>query len=195
MSQNELVAAVMPVVRLFEQLGVAYYIGGSVASSAYGLPRTTLDVDIVAALRASHADAFCESLQDAYYVSLPAVRSAIEREASFNAIHLASMFKVDLFVCKRRPFDESVLTRLRRGTVGPDDDQLEVMLASPEDLVLSKLQWYRLGDEVSERQWLDVLGVMKVQHAALERPYLERWAGELGVADLLRRALAEAGIE
>ena len=194
MSQNELVAAVMPVVRLFEQLGISYYVGGSVASSAYGLPRTTLDADLVAVVRASQAAPICESLQKTYYASLPAIQSAVQRESSFNVIHLASMFKVDVFVCKRRPYDQTALTRLRPGTIGPQDDQLQVMLASPEDVVLSKLEWYRLDGEVSERQWLDVLGVLKVQHAAIDRPYLEQWASELGVADLLHRALTEAGI-
>ena len=71
---------------------------------------------------------------------------------------------------------------------------LDLFFASPEDTVLAKLEWYRKGGEVSDRQWRDLLGVLKVQGETLDRAYLDHWAGELDVSDLLHRALEEAGL-
>lgn len=194
MNSADLCQAMMPVLRAFEQLGVTHYVGGSVASSAYGLPRTTLDADLVAVLEQRHVDGLVISLMEEFYVSGPMIREAIENESCFNVIHLPTMFKVDVFVSKSRPFDQSALSRISRRTLGGEND-LEAWLASAEDVVLNKLEWYRRGDEVSERQWLDVLGVLRVQHSQLDRDYLRHWASELAVSDLLDRAMLEAGIE
>ena len=119
------------------------------------------------------------------------IRDAIRRRSSFNVIHLATMMKVDVFILKDRAFDQAAFARSTASTL--DEHQRRVYpLTTAEDIVLHKLEWYRLGGGVSERQWQDVLGVFRVQGATLDRAYLERWASDLGVADLLARAIREA---
>ncbi len=110
MTTTDLFQALMPVLKAFEGLSVEYYVGSSVASSAFGLPRSTLDVDLVAALEAGHVDDLVAELADEFYVSAPMIRDAIDRESSFNLIHLATMFKVDIFVPQSRPFELSALS-------------------------------------------------------------------------------------
>lgn len=187
-------AALLPVIVALGELGVPYYIGGSVASSRLGIPRSTLDVDLVAELRTDQVAPFIQRLGPDYYVSEDAVREAIARRSSFNAIHQPTMIKVDVFLRKSRPYDAEAQ---HRSTSAPDAEEPGRALswASPEDIVLAKLEWYRLGGETSDRQWGDVLGVLKVQASALDLSYLQRWAGELGVADLLLRALDDAGLD
>lgn len=193
----ELDAAMAPVLDAFEQLGIAYFVGGSVASSIYGIPRATLDVDLVADLKAEQIPALLQRLQDAYYTSEDAMREAVRDRSSFNVIHLQTMLKLDIFVRKARPFDDEAFGRVRRELVDDETGRVFV-LPSPEDILLAKLewyrQWYRQGNEVSDRQWGDILGILKVQGAVLDLGYLRRWAGNLGVADLLERALNEAGL-
>jgi hypothetical protein len=191
MLSTEALAAVAPVVTEFEKLGVAYYFGGSTVSSVYGVPRSTLDVDIVADLLPKHVSPLVQALQKDYYIAAPMILDAIARRCCFNLIHYATSFKVDVFVVKNRPYDRTVFEHIRKVQ---SETASRFFLASPEDIILAKLEWYRLGDEISERQWRDVIGVMKVQHAALDRNYLEHWAGELGVADLLQKAWTEAEI-
>lgn len=188
MSQVPLFAALKPVIEAFESLSVSYYLGGSVASSFYGVPRTTLDVDLVADLEAGHAPPLIARLGDKYYASQEAIFDAIARKSCFNVIHLPSMFKVDVFVAKPGLYDRQALARRRAGAVSLGGAAEDFMIASPEDIILSKLQRFRLGRQVSERQWQDVLGVLRVQGPRLDEAYLEHWARELGIGDLLARA-------
>lgn len=185
----DVVAALTPVVEVFEQLDVAHQLGGSVASSAYGKARATMDVDLVARLDESHVRPVTEALHEAYYIDEGAMREAILRRSSFNLIHQATMMKVDVFVPKGRPYDAEAMRRRRRDRLDEAPGAREFCLATPEDVVLSKLEWYDLGGRVSERQWDDVLGVLRVQGDAIDEAYLRRWAPELRVADLLERAL------
>lgn len=194
MTHSDTVAAIKPVVAELERLGIAYYVGGSVVSSAHGIPRSTLDVDMVADLAPKHVAPLVEALQQAYYISAPAMSDAIARKSCFNLIHLATSFKVDIFVIKNRKFDRTALDRAQQRAFDDENPAEQFFLASAEDIVLSKLEWFRLGDDVSEQQWRDVIGVLKVQQNALDRPYLEKWAAELGIADLLERAWKEADL-
>ena len=193
-AQDELLDALMPVVEAFDMLGVAWYVGGSVASGAFGEFRATNDVDVVADLRPPHAEPLVASLGEAYYADLEAIRSAIRRRASFNAVHFATMLKIDVFVPKGRAYDQEALRRRVTRQASTDPDAANLHLASAEDVVLAKLDWYRQGDGASERQWNDVQGVLRVQATALDVAYLRRWSAELGVHELLERALAEAGL-
>jgi hypothetical protein len=173
-----------------ERLGVPYVVAGSLASSLHGLPRSTADVDIVAALRVEHAQLLATALAEAFYVDADMIRDAVIRRSEFNVIHLATMFKVDVFVPR---LDAVSRNELARGTaILVDADQGRTLrVASPEDTVAQKLSWYRLGGEISERQWRDVAGVLGVQGEKLELDYLRATADALGVRDLLERALTE----
>lgn len=190
---DDLRAALDPVADALESLGVGYRVGGSVASSALGVGRSTLDIDLVADLRDEHVEPLTTRLSATYYVDADSIRDAIQRRASFNVIHLASMMKVDVFVLKARPFDQQAFERATVRQIG-DTPPRRFPLTSAEDIILHKLEWYRLGNEIAQRQWEDVLGVLRLQGPALDRAHLERWARELGVDDLLARAIAEAGL-
>lgn len=190
MTPPELRAALDPVLRSLRDLRVRHYVGGSIASSAHGVPRASIDADVVAELQPAHESGFVSALRDDYYVPEARVRDAIARRASFNVIHLATMLKVDVFVSKGRPFDRRAMERARQAPGAGEDAPLP--LASPEDTVLAKLEWYRRGGETSERQWADVLGVLRVGRSELDRGYLAAGAEELGVGDLLQRALQDA---
>lgn len=189
--QNEPVEVTLKVTDVFERLGVPYLIGGSLASTLYGMVRTTQDSDIVAEMRLEHLQPFVLALQDEFYVDDEMIAESIQHNSSFNIIHRESMFKVDVFIPRPRPFVKSQLARAQR-QVFTFETEVSAKFASPEDTILSKLEWYRMGGEVSDRQWRDVLGVLKTRAGELDLAYLRKWAGELKVSDLLERALNEA---
>ena len=184
----EPVAVTLLVTHALETLGVSYLIGGSLASALHGVVRTTLDTDLVAELRSEHVAPLIQALSRTFYIDAEAAHDAIQRRSSFNLIHLETMFKVDIFVSKQRPFDQAQFTRRTAQIVAPAPEQT-AYIASAEDTILTKLEWYRLGGEMSERQWRDVLGIIQVQVNRLDLGYLRHWAVELGVADLLEKAL------
>ena len=179
------------VIAALEELDSPYVIGGSYASSAHGIARATMDIDILAAIPEKQASALAAKLEPEFYADEVAIRQAIATRRSFNLIHLDTMFKVDVFISKRDPFDLKQLER-RQLEIITRDPERSAYIATPEDIILSKLRWYRQTDEKSERQWNDVLGVMNVQADKLDVEYLSHWAVELGVADLLVRALSES---
>ncbi len=190
MTDPDLFAAVGPVLDALRALGVRHYVGGSIASSAHGVARASIDADVVAELRPEHAERLVVALRSSYYVPEARARDAIARRASFNVIHLETMIKVDVFVSRGRPFDRRAMERAQPAPSG-GSGAAPLVLASAEDVVLAKLEWFRRGGEVSERQWTDVLGVLRASGTSLDRQYLEGGASELGVSDLLARALAE----
>lgn len=184
--------AIMPIIEAFEHLDISYYIGGSVASSIFGIARADFNVDIVVDLKLGHVQPFVQALETAYYVDADTIKDAIRRKSSFNIIHLETTLKVDVFILKARAFDQEAFRRLQQRQIPGDTRFFNV--SSPEDVILNKLEWYRMGGEVSNHQWGDVLGVLKVQGTNIDVPYLRRWAAALNVADLLERALDDAGL-
>ena len=136
-----------------------------------------------------HVARFVESLTGGYYLDETRIRAAVESRRSFNLIHLATMFKIDVFVAKGRPFDRQALARAGLEQLVDSPEARRFRIASAEDIVLAKLEWFRAGDELSERQWTDVLGVLRTS-PQVDTGHLRRWAPELGVADLVERALA-----
>ena len=191
---SEPILVVVKLARVFDALGVEYVVGGSLASSIYGVPRATEDVDLVAELRLSHVEALTRALTDEFYVDADMIRDAIQRRASFNVIHLETMFKADVFVRKGDSWSRGEMTRARTELLDMPEGQAAIRFASPEDTLLHKLIWYKIGDQVSDRQWSDILGVLKVQGEALDRAYLDQWAPLLDVYELLVRARNEARV-
>lgn len=186
----EPIAVTLQVIDALEQVGATYVIGGSLASTIHGVVRTTLDTDIVADLTWEQAQPFADLLAGAFYLDIDTIRHAIRQRNSFNLIHLATMFKVDIFVSKGRPFDRQQLERRQAWIADPGSGRT-IYVATPEDTILTKLAWYRLGGEVSDRQWRDILGVLAVQGDRLDLVYTRQWAEALDVSDLLQRALGE----
>ncbi len=193
METQDILTVLEPVIRAFEQLGIAYYIGGSVASSAHGIFRATLDVDLVADVKPCHVRLLVNMLQAEYYIDEEMILEAIRRRASCNLIHLETMHKVDIFMLKQTPYDTESFDRRRKNMLDKEQG-LEFYLASAEDIILIKLEWFRMGDEVSEKQWNDVLGVLKVQNKALDMGYLRHWAAEVNLTELFEQALEDAGM-
>jgi hypothetical protein len=179
------------VTSILEKLQVRYLIGGSLASTLHGMVRTTQDSDIVAELSPEHVEVFVRELLGEFYLDEEMIANAIARRSSFNIIHRDSFFKVDVFIPEIRPFVEEQLSRAQRQILSKEP-LVEAYVATPEDTLLAKLEWFRTGGEVSERQWRDVLGVLEVQGESLNFDYLRQWAKELKISDLLDRALIEA---
>jgi hypothetical protein len=173
---------------VFDALEIRYFVGGSVASSVYGIPRTTQDVDLVADIKLSHVERVTNALINEFYVDADMIRDAIQRRATFNVIHLATMFKADIFIYKGDSWSQEEMTRARAEQFEAPEGNVTVRFASPEDTLLHKLVWYKLGNQISDRQWNDVLGVIRIQGDALDDEYLDHWAPLLEVSDLLARA-------
>ncbi len=193
MVDGEALQVTQLVTRVLDSLDIRYVIGGSMASIVHGMIRTTMDVDIVADLNAEQVESFISGLQGVFYIDEQMILQAVQRRSSFNLIHLQSMFKVDIFIPKERPFDQQQLNRRVSEQIGDSpDDRLWVLTA--EDIILAKLDWFRLGGGVSERQWRDILGVIKTQQATLNMAYLNQWANSLGVSNLLSLALQELDV-
>ena len=150
--QNEPIEVTLRVTGILEKLGVPYVIGGSLASTLYGMVRTTQDSDIITEMGPEHIDQFVSSLQDEFFIDEEMIADSIQHNSSFNIIHRDTMFKVDIFIPRQRPFQRSQITRAQRQTFELES-AMSANFASPEDTILSKLEWYRMGGEVSERQW------------------------------------------
>jgi len=183
------------VTRILEELGVPYLIGGSVASIIHGEPRLTNDIDLVADLREEQVSQLVAALETDFYVDDRAMRRAIRERKSFNILYLETMYKVDIFIPRRDEWShEQMRAREGRNLVDGDDSTVR-FVSNPETTVLQKLWWFRRGNEVSERQWRDVLGVLKVKADQLDHDYLRRWAAKLAISDLLEKAFDDAGID
>lgn len=176
------------VTKLFEDSGIEYFVGGSVASTIHGEPRFTQDVDLVVRLEAHHIPGLQANLGEDFYSSEVALREAVDRRSCANLIHISTGFKIDLMISRERPFEYSRFERKQR----IQDQESAFWVSCPEDTVLVKLEWYRDGGEVSERQWRDVQTVLMAQEN-LDLKYLSRWAAELEIVDLLERSLSDAG--
>ncbi len=193
MKKPDIIVALDMVIGCFEKLGIAYYIGGSVASSAYGIARATMDVGLVANIEIRQVDRLVKALEKDYYIDAEMVKDAIHRSASFNLIHLETMIKIDVFIVKNQPYDSEALARRHPDTLDEENSR-RFYLSSPEDIILSKLQLYHRGGRVSQQQWKDVLGVLKVQADKLDLEYLKRWASRLNLSDLLNRSFDDSGM-
>jgi hypothetical protein len=184
----DLIAALMPVVAALNRLGLRYYVGGSVASSFHGAARSTMDVDVICEFPPEKIADFVAEFGDDFYVSETAIRDAVQRKSCFNLIHLPTSFKVDVFVSRRRPFDTSSMNRATTEFLG-GEPPLEVRIATAEDSIISKLEWYRRTNETSERQWDDVTRLIQLLGSHADVLRLTEMAEAVGVHDLLKRLL------
>jgi len=185
---DDLIDALEPVVQVFRELGIRHFIGGSIASSFHGATRSTMDVDVVCDLTESQAVPFVSRFNADFYVSQTAVENAVRNKSCFNLIHLPTAFKVDVFVSRGRPFDKDSMRRATQEKIGTTRT-LEVPIATAEDSIVSKLEWYRLTEETSERQWNDVTRLVRLLGDHLDITYLRHAADTVGVRDLLDRLL------
>lgn len=176
---------------MLDSLGIAYAIGGSMASSAYGPMRFTQDADITVEPFSHKADKFYDLVKDEFYISEQAMREALSSHGSFNVIHFETAFKIDIFVQGPSEFEQRLLARRKKAKLS-DASRRDLHVVSPEDIVLLKLRWFNMTGCTSQRQWGDVLGVLAVQGDALDFEYLTASARELGLEELLNRARAEA---
>ncbi len=171
-----------------EELGVRYFVGGSLASSLYGIPRATQDVDIIADIKREHIPKLMAAFCTEFYIDADMIRDALRYQSSFNIIHLGTMFKVDIFILKADKVSQNEMARRQKYKLSESPEQI-LYLASVEDIIAHKLLWYQMGGGVSERQWNDVLGVIKIQFNMLDHEYLKTAAEAKKVTELLEKAL------
>jgi hypothetical protein len=189
---HDVIEALTPLVEVFDRLGITYYIGGSVSSSLHGLARQSQDVDVIADVGPDQVRALVQALQSDYYVDEQAWQAAIRHRHLYNVIHLNTMLKLDLIPLKQRAFTREEARRAQSHLL--EAGTRPVRIASAEDAVLTKLEWFEMGGRSSARQWNDILGIIGRQGASLDLVYLRHWADVLRVRDLLERALTEVGL-
>jgi hypothetical protein len=186
MDQSDLLRKVLDA---FEAAGIEHLLVGSLASAVYGEPRLTLDIDVVAALTTEKLPRFfaCFPAPE-FYVSPEAAGEATRKEKQFNIIHSASGWKVDIIAKKADEFDRSRFARKRIIPVFPD---LSVSVASPEDIIIKKMEYYREGG--SEKHLRDISGILRVSGEGLEYSYIESWASRKGLTEIWRAVLKRTG--
>ncbi len=190
MSANEIVEICLQLIEILNRLGIPYALGGSMASSLQGAPRSTKDADLVVDIQSPQTSAFLQAVEPYFLINKEIIAKAVQEKRSFNLIHLESMLKVDIFPVLDEPFWRTEFSRreevtfLVEGTV--------VWCTSPEDIILKKLYWYRKGGENSDRQWQDILEVFRVHTVRLDTPYMDKWSVELQVSDLLAKAIQQS---
>ncbi len=194
MSLNETLQITLEFAAVLEKLGIDYLVGGSVASSLYGIPRATQDVDMLVRMAPSHVGPLVHALGDQYYADENAIRDAVQSKESFNVIHLNSMFKIDIFIFSSEELLQEEMSRAKKVIVS-EEPQQTLWVADAADIVIQKLLWYEQGGRVSERQWEDIIGVIKVSGQDLDMKHIEKWVKAKGLKELLSKALLEAGLE
>jgi len=173
-------------IKKLNEQNIPYMLSGSVSSSLHGQPRATKDADIIIAPAEEQLIAFVKSLGDDYYVNPDAARDAFKNKSVFNVIDIHNSWKADFIIRKNRPFSEKEFERRCAAKI----KQLDVWVTSPEDIILSKLEWAE--DSQSEQQFQDALGVATVQYDRLDKDYLHKWAKELQVETSLKQLLQQA---
>lgn len=158
MNQPDPIRVIHDVSRILSNLRIRFFVSGSIASSLYGEPRSTNDIDIVADISGGEAEAIVKAFSVDYYVDEQDVSNAIDRSSSFNIVHNETVQKVDIFVAGRDPHTRVELERVQLAAL---EDALSIPMVSREDLILRKLLWFEKGNRISDRQWRDVLGLLK----------------------------------
>lgn len=185
----ELTDLLRRVADVLDRLGIPYVVVGSVASSLYGDPRLTNDVDIVADLQLGNVEQFVKEFPpEDFYVSDIAVRQAIQNRGQFNVIHSESGYKADIVIPSASAYDESQLRRRTR--VRAENPEIDAFFATPEDVILKKLEYFREGE--SEKHLRDIAGILKIRGDQIDRQYIEYWADQFGVTEIWKKIEAKA---
>ena len=192
MNTPEIIEAITPLIEVFDNYGIAYYIGGSVSSSVYGKRRMTQDVDIIADVHTKHVQLLVTLLKNEYYIDGDMIRDALRHHSSFAILHHKTGIKVDVFILKLDPFSQQEMARATKGSL--EEKSRLFYLASPEDIILSKLAWWKMGGSSSSRQWNDIVEVIKTQAPELDIEYLRESAQLINVSEPLDKALVDTGI-
>ncbi|MEQ1632415.1 MAG: hypothetical protein ABL997_08585 [Planctomycetota bacterium] len=192
MTQPDAIAAATSLARSFEQFQVRYVLGGSMASTSYGEPRSTLDADFAADLNLSHFEAWADEVEKDFLFDREWARAEVASRGSFQLLHRTSLVRVDVFVPAWTGLDLWKWEQRKRLVLGAGGQAIDV--TSAEGIVLQKLRWYEAGGRSSDRQWRDVVGVLSQQRSRLDRPALAQWAKQLQLESLLQRALRDAGL-
>jgi hypothetical protein len=173
----------------FDQLGIAYAVVGSIASTLYGEPRLTNDIDVVIDLRPEGAESFCRSFPAPdYYLSESAVRAAIAVGGQFNIIHPMSGLKIDCFVAGDEAFGKAELRRAV--TIARENGRYQLRVAAPEDVILKKLEYFRLGE--SEKHVRDICGIL-MQTQNIDRAYIASWVEKHALGEVWNAVLGRLG--
>jgi len=183
--------AFIRILEVLDLLEIPYFVGGSVASSIHGLSRPTMDTDLIVDLRPDQVAALTSELSADFYADTDMILDAIQQARAANIIHSTSTYKFDLFPLGRDEYSRVEFGRRRFVETHSFGDPIECAVATAEDTILRKLVWYRKGREQSDRQWNDLRGILRLQRGALDLGYMETWASQLGVDDLLTRLFNE----
>ena len=191
---SEIARVLTALTQLFDDLGIEYRVGGAVASSALGIPRSTLDIDIDADEKESQVPLLVRALEDEFYIDAELIHHALSRQRSFNIIHLETMTKVDIFPPKSSAWDQRSFERYVVKPIGGEGPgpQPEFKLCTAEDVILHKLRWFDLGGRSSSRQMDAVTVIIRVQQRTLDLAYLNASAQEIGVTELLAECMRRA---
>lgn len=166
--------------RCFEELGIQYFVTGAVAAIAYGEPRLTNDIDIVADLGEDDIPKLKACYPEPeFYFDEPSAKRALNSRSQFNIIHPESGLKIDVMISRGDEFDQGRFRRARR--LRPLEDT-EVAFASPEDVILKKMAFYREGR--SEKHLRDIAGILKISSDVIDLTYIESWAKKLGLEEI-----------
>jgi hypothetical protein len=185
----ELFELLQKIIEVFEKLSISYLVTGSVASMAYGEPRLTNDIDIVADIHLFHIPGLIAAFpNEDYYIDAEMIKDAIHQVGQFNIIHPSSGLKVDVILKRDIPFDQSRFRRIRKIYPGlyPAD------FASPEDVIIKKMEYYKLGG--SEKHLRDIAGIFKISGEAIDSEYISRWAADLDlneIWDMIKKRLED----
>lgn len=182
-------AALRELLGAFDRLHIRYLVTGSVASSFYGSPRATRDIDLVAEVRLEHVAPLVSALGRDFYADADMMRAAIAAKRAFNVMHFATSYKFDIFPAGSDPYTRAQFERCQPAHFAIENESVDFPVVSAEDTILSKLLWYKSGGGVSEQQWRDILSVLDARRAVLDLEYLDKWATHLAIHDLLTRAL------
>ncbi len=176
-----------------DELGIAWVLGGSLASSLAGEPRSTMDIDLAVVMTPLDVDRLAAAVADRFYMSVEMARYATAHGSSFNLLDQRSSYKVDLFVLGDSELDRRQLERRVLHHVEVSGQRLALWIGSPDTQILRKLDWFQAGGETSERQWRDVTSLLRVQRQTLDLEEIRATAARLGLDRLLERAIAECG--